>query len=132
MEKITLKYHKPYCKIYHYQHINCICLEWIGFANFENFKEACNFSLDLLKQYKASKMIANNTHAKVVLPKSQTWLQEVWFPKAYEQGYRTSAVVVSKNIFNELGVKNIVNQMEQGKFEVRFFNDLSEAESWLQ
>lgn len=131
MRNATLEYDKKYCKIYYYQELNCVCLQWQGFAQVEEFQEACDFSLDLLIKYNASKMIADNTNAKVVSPENQEWLTQTWFPKAYTKGYRTSAVIVSKDLFNEITVKKIVNQMDAGKFEVQFFKNMEDAKSWL-
>ncbi|PIY09965.1 MAG: hypothetical protein COZ18_07010 [Flexibacter sp. CG_4_10_14_3_um_filter_32_15] len=131
-EKITLEYDKPKCKIYHYQTINTVVLEWSGYASHEEFVEACDFSLELMIKNKGSKMIANNLKSEVVTPKNQDWLTPIWFPKAYAQGYRTSAVIVSKSVFNQITVKEIVNKMDKGKFTVQFFTNLQDATEWLK
>lgn len=127
-----LYYDKKWCKIYYHDDIHCVHLDWFGYANMQNFQEACNASLDLLMEKKVSKMIADNSKAKIVSVESQKWLLEKWFGEAYKEGYRTSAVVESDNIFNEVAVKNIVNQMDDGKFTVHYFNDLEKAKQWLK
>lgn len=76
-------------------------------------------------------MIADNTDSKVVSPENQEWLGNIWFPEAYQHGYRTSVVVVSKDIFNEMSVKKIVNEMDDGRFKVQFFSTLDDAKAWL-
>ena len=131
-ENITLEYDKPTCKIYHYQDINTIVLDWHGYASQDDFIAACDFSLELMEKHGGSKMIANNLKAEVERPPNQNWLNTVWFPKAYEKGYRTSAVVVSKSIFNQVSVKHIVNKMDKGKFTVQFFTTLQDAVEWLK
>ncbi len=125
-------YDTPWCKIYYHVESHTVVLEWHGFASEENFRAACDASLALLEAKQTSKMLANNKDAKVVSPANQKWLNEEWFPKAYRAGYRTSAVVVSTNIFNEMTVKNIVNQMDAGKFTVQFFQEETQAFAWLQ
>lgn len=131
-EKITLEYDQPKCKIYHYQNINTVVLEWSGYASHEEFVDACDFSLELMIKNKGSKMIANNLKSEVVSPKNQDWLTTIWFPKAYAQGYRTSAVLVAKSLFNQITVKEIVNKMDKGKFTVQFFTTLEDAVQWLK
>ena len=131
-EKITLEYDKPKCKIYLHHTINAVILEWFGYASHEEFTEACNFSLELMARNKGSKMIANNLKSEVVNPKNQDWLTTVWFPKAYTQGYRISAVIISKSAFNQIIVKQIVNKMDKEKFTVQFFTTMQEAVKWLE
>ncbi len=131
-EEITLEYDKPKCKIYHHKNINTVVLEWSGYASHEEFVEACDFSLELMVKKESSKMIANNLKAEVVSPRNQDWLTTIWFPKAYAQGYRTSAVLVSKSVFNQITVKQIVNKLDKGKFTVQFFTNLQDATEWLK
>ncbi len=131
-ENITLEYNKSKCKIYHYKDINTVVLEWCGYSSHKEFVEACDFSLKLMVEKKGSKMIANNLKAEVVTARNQEWLTKIWFPKAYTQGYRISAVLVSKNVFNQITVKQIVNKMDTGKFTVQFFTNLHEAIEWLK
>ena len=127
-----LYYNQKWCKIYFHEDIPCVHLDWNGFARPKEFKEACDASLELLKDKKTSKMIADNSKAKIVSIENQTWLTDDWFARAYEEGYRTSAVVVSTNIFTDVAVKNIVSQMDEGKFTVQYFDDLNKAKEWLK
>ncbi|WP_375560180.1 hypothetical protein ACE193_21095 [Bernardetia sp. OM2101] len=127
-----LFYDKKWCKIYYYEELSCVHLDWCGFAKSDQFKEACDFSLELLRDKKVNKMIADNTKSKVVSVEDQKWLMEDWFPRAYEAGYRTSAVVVSTDVFNKVAVKNIVNKMDKGKFVVQYFEKLDNAKIWIK
>lgn len=127
-----LHYDKKWCKIYYYEELACVHLDWIGFAKSDQFKEACNFSLELLREKKVTKMIADNTKSKVVSVEDQDWLMADWFPRAYKEGYRTSAVIVSTDVFNKVAVKNIVNKMDKGKFVVHYFENLDKAKGWIK
>ncbi len=129
---MELYYDEPWCKIYYLNDLDCVYLDWHGFAEDDQFQEACYASLDLLKEKKLSKMIADNTDARVVSIANQDWLNEVWFPKAYKEGYRASAIVVSKDLFNEVAVKKIVSEMDGGLFTVHFFQNLEAAKDWLR
>lgn len=128
----VLHYDKKFCKIYYIETLKCVHLEWDGFAASEEFRDACNASLELLIKEGADKMIADNTKAKVVKNEDQQWMNEVWFPKAFGAGFRTSAVVVAKDIFRDMSVKKIVNDLDKNKFTVQFFPTYAEAETWIK
>ncbi|MGF1534006.1 MAG: hypothetical protein ACFCUI_09895 [Bernardetiaceae bacterium] len=130
MEK-ELAYQKPWCTVFYLPALKVVGLEWKGFATSKQFREACDASLDLLIQKKAALMLADNRQAKVVLVEDQKWMNEVWFPKAYDVGYRGSAVLVGTDLFRDVAVKNIVHDMEDGKFMVQFFDSEEEAHNWL-
>lgn len=124
-------YNEQWCQVSYLSDVRAVLLEWHGFAKSERFREACNNALKLMIDKKSHKIIADNRDAKVIKMKDQQWLHEEWMSKAYERGYRTSAVIVSKNLFNDVAVKEIVNQMDKGKFSVHFFTDLDQAKDWL-
>lgn len=126
-----LLYDKPYCKIYYLSDLKCVHLDWDGYATSEKFRDACNFSLELLSSKKADKMIADNTKAKIVKQEDQDWMNEDWFPRAFEAGFRTSAVVVAKDIFRDLATKKIVNELDKSLFTVQFFTTYESAEQWV-
>lgn len=107
-------------------------LKWFGYADSNQFRDACYQSLILLTTMKTSRMIADNTDGRVVSMDDQKWMLENWFPQAYESGYRTSAVVISKNFFRELAIDNIVNQLDKGKFTVHYFDDFEKAKEWMK
>ena len=127
-----LYYDKKWCKISYLEEASVVMLQWFGFASSEQFKEACNTSLELLIQKRSSKMIADNRESKVVGPGDQKWMNEEWFPKAYEKGYRASAVIVGQDLFNQVAVKRIVNEMDKGMFTVQFFTNLEDGKYWLK
>lgn len=128
----TLFFNKRYCKIYYIEESRCVHLDWDGFCNSDEFREACNASLSLLIEKGADKMIADNTKAKVLKSEDQQWMNDIWFPKAFAAGFHTSAVVVSKDIFRDMAVKKIVNDMDKDKFTVHFFDNYEQALIWIK
>ena len=85
---MTLHYDKNWCKIYYHEDVRCIRLVWDGFATSMQFREACNYSIELMEKKKAKYMIADNVNAKVVSAADQQWMGQEWFPKAYNKGYQ--------------------------------------------
>ena len=129
--KMDLEYDQKHCKIYYHPDIQAVHLEWNGFSTPTQFKEACGRALELIVAKKSSKVIADNRKSSVVSQENQDYLTNVWFPAAFEKGYRSSAIVVAENVLNQMSVKNIVQKMDQGKFEVQHCQSVDEARDWL-
>jgi hypothetical protein len=129
---MNLHYDTPHCKIYFLEEEEAVFLEWCGFAASSKFREACDFSLKLLEEKKLQKMVVDNTEGRAVAPEDQKWLNDEWFTKAFQKGYRASAVVMSKDIFNKVAVKNIVNNVDGEKFTVNMFDNLADAKKWIK
>jgi hypothetical protein len=129
---MNLHYDTPHCKIYFLEEEEAVFLEWCGFALSNKFREACDFSLKLLEEKKLQKMLVDNTNGKALAPEDQKWLSENWFERAFQKGYRASAVVMSKDVFNKVAVKNIVNNIDGEKFTVAMFDNLAEAKKWIK
>lgn len=128
---MTLHYDQPHCQIYFLEDSKTVFLSWQGFAPSYKFKDACDFSLKLLVEKEAAKMLVDNTNGKAVAPDDQKWLNEDWFGRAFTLGYRASAVVMSKDVFNAIAVKNIVNNVDGKKFTVGMFDNLEDAKKWI-
>lgn len=124
-------YDKPFCQIFFDPKSSAVVIHWIGYSQSSEFREACNKSLELLILKNATYMIADNKEGRVVTPEDQQWMLDEWFPKAYENGYRGSAVIMPTNMFRELAVKNIANNLEKGKFIVQYVDNLEDAQQWI-
>ncbi len=126
-----LTFDTAFCKIFYYDDIKTVHIEWGKFAKKEQFIEACNFSLELMSKNNASKMIADNSNAAVVAVENQNWLTENWFPRALEKGFRYSAVVLSNDAFIKYAVKKIENKINNKLFIVQYFDSVDNAKAWL-
>lgn len=127
-----LHYDTEWCKIYYIEDIPCVHLDWLGFAKPTEFREACDTALNLLEKTLVSKMLVDNSKAKIISPENQKWFTEDWMARAYEKGYRTSAIIVSSNIFNEVSVNRIVDQLDDHKFTIKYFDQQEKARKWLK
>jgi hypothetical protein len=127
-----LKFTSNYCKIYYHPEISTVHLDWTSkMAPNPGFMEACNFALNLLEEYKASKMIADNSKVTVVAVENQNWLTEKWFPLALEKGFRYSAVILADDAFVKYAVRKIENKINNEMFVVQYFNSTEDAMIWL-
>ncbi|MEP2023280.1 MAG: hypothetical protein ABJH98_05805 [Reichenbachiella sp.] len=131
MPSSSIKYDKEYCQIYHEQDPNCIRLVWDGFSKPEEFREACNYVLDLLVEYGTGSLIVDNRKSTVISKENQEWLSQEWYPLAYTKGYRTSAVIVGDNSLNKISIKKIEN-LRDGAFNTKHFEEIESAKDWLK
>ena len=132
MENREIFYDRSWCQVYFLEVCQAVELVWVGATTSERFREACDASLQLLINKKADRMLADNRLAEqLVSPEDTSWIQREWFPKAYEAGYRGSAILEAEDAFRKLSVKNIVNHMDKGKFVVQYFEHRADALEWL-
>jgi len=129
---MTYFFDRNYCKIYFDEVSGAVVLKWIGYAESDQFRKACDQSLELLKKMKTKFMIADNSEGKAVTIDDQNWLVEDWFPRAFIEGYRISAVVSTTDIFRDMGIKNIVSQLDLTKFTAEYFNNFEDAQEWIK
>lgn len=122
---------KPFCTIHYYKEGNVVHLDWNKHATRDQFVEACNYSLQVMEEKKASKMIADNSKVSVVAVENQNWLTENWFPRALQKGFQYSAVVVSNDAFVKFAVKRIENKIQDTLFVVQYFDHVDLAKEWL-
>ena len=128
---ISLVFDKAYCQIYYYSNIKAIHLDWKNHATHDQFIEACNFSLNLMVEKKAKKMIADNSKVVEVSVENQLWLTENWFPRALEKGFQYSAVISSDKNSVKSALQLIVSRINTNSVIVKYFNELSQAKEWL-
>jgi hypothetical protein len=124
-------FNKGYCRIYFLVDIQAVHLEWNGTASTVEFKEACNFSLSLMIEKKAKKMIADNSKVISVSRENQDWLTQEWFPKAIEKGFQYSAVIQSDKDMVRSALQLIVSKISSKHVIVQNFNELATAKKWL-
>jgi len=127
----TIHFDKPYCKIYYHGDIRAVHLDWSEQATTTQFIEACDFSLNLLVERKAFKMIADNSKVSNVSEDNQNWLIEDWFPRAVEEGFQYSAVIQSNKDSVKSALQLIVSKVSNKHVIVQYFEELSSAKAWL-
>ncbi len=131
-ENITLHFNQPFCKIYHHKDVNAIHLDWTKTSTPDEFIEACEFSLVLLKKTKAKKMIADNSKVSEVSVQNQNWLTDDWFPRAIEEGFQYSAIIHSGQNEVHSALQLIVSKISNKHVIAQYFTEVSAAKLWLK
>ena len=106
--------------------------EWSGFSTFEKSQEGNMKSLELIQQKRTRKWLVDSRKGTVMTQDTLKWINEVFNPMVVQAGVKKIAVVLSDNVFSQLGVKNISTHLEEYDLEIHNFNTLAEAEEWLR
>jgi hypothetical protein len=122
-----------HCKIAYAPDIPGICVHWIDLPPSDEFRTGCDTVLKMIQQYKVSKVLVNNTKAKLFTVSDQHWLNENWLPRAEKAGYRYSATVLGdSDAFVKFAAQSIATKRDQSKFISKFFKTQDEALVWLK
>ena len=89
-------------------------------------------SLELIQQKRTRKWLVDSRKGTVMTQDTLKWINEVFNPMVVQAGVKKIAVVLSDNVFSQLGVKNISTHLEEYDLEIHNFNTLAEAEEWLR
>lgn len=122
-----------HCKVAYVPDVPCIYVKWIDLPQSDEFRKGCDTVLDMLKARGLSKIIVDNSQAKLFSVTDQHWLNEDWLPRAEKAGYRYSATVLGdSDAFVKYAAQSIANKRDQSKFMSKFFKTIDEAKEWLK
>ncbi len=104
-----------------------------GFLTTDKFKSIADELHEIRKKNNLSKQLNNIEDMKVLTQEVQTWLNDVWFPKAKINGLKHFAFVVPKDIFGKVSMEsaNADSSTTQG-IEIEYFDDENKAKAWLK
>ena len=110
---------------------NYVFMNWDGYATSNQFREGTEFMLELLKQNKASKVLADIKDMTIIGREDQNYVQFNFLPRAIEAGFRAIAIVRPVNHFNAVAIETISYRVMKTIVQMRVFDDLEEARKWL-
>ena len=130
MEKV---FDSKACKVSLLANIPCVYIQWFGSPTSAEFQMGCDTALEWIIKCKYSKILTDNSQAKIFKVVDQHWLNDNWLPRAEKAGYKTSAVILGDTeAFVKFAVDNIVRHRDNSKFKTRYFRNRDEAEKWLK
>ena len=106
---------------------------WTGFASGEEHRNSVWESVKLLQTEKPRFWLTDNRKMKAVRKADQEWFEQEIIPVMAASSLQKVAVLISEDIFNQMAVENLYQQMTPViKFEMQFFKDESAAYSWFK
>jgi len=122
-----------HCKIELINEVPCILIEWQGMPSSEEFQKGCDTVILIMQEMKVSKILTDNSKAKLFSTRDQQWLNDNWLPRAEKAGYRFSATVLgNSDAFVKYAAQSIANKRDPSKFQSKFFKTKEEAVTWLK
>ena len=123
MAKLEALFVSPECDIYYNTELHIVQSRWKGvYAEGQRLQEIFD-QLILALQVKKCSMIS---------PKDRQWTIDEWYPRAVKAGFKYQGLILSKDTFNELSVKQISAHYDENKVTTMYFTSPSVALDWVR
>lgn len=107
--------------------------EWKGFASSDEIRQIALRSLEFVNEKGITRWLADRRNMKAIRQQDQQWTAEVFIPKLLESSLRRMATIVSKDIFNQMAIEQIIRRSGGlGSIALRDFENYKDAMEWLQ
>ena len=68
----------------------------------------------------------------IITQKDRQWTIDDWYPRAVKAGFRNQGLILSKDTFNELTVKQISANYDNAIITTKYFTSPSHALDWVR
>jgi hypothetical protein len=135
---INTSFQTKHASIVYHADKHILQLTWYNFTPSPEYRNILNKALEIMDACYAKKWIFDQRDAGVIAPDDIKWVVEDWTPRVVQALGKNiySAVILAKNIFGEVSLKNLVSNTQkqkdtQGAIETRYFDSILAAEQWL-
>lgn len=106
-------------------------MEWTGYATSAEFREGTEYMLQVLKENKAARVLADIRDMVLIGIEDQHWLDNNFLPRAIQAGFTSIAMIKPLHYFNKVAVESISYKVDRDKLAINFFDNREEAIAWL-
>ena len=124
-------YDNPICKLCYNKEVRCIEVVWRKYATSAQLRYIHEIVLFMLAQYKAEKILGDDTDLPIVHAEDQRWIVEEWLPRARAAGLKAAASKVSMTFFGRVAIGAIQSKLAR-ELQIRSFGSIHSARSWLK
>lgn len=103
-----------------------------AYAEGEEFRAGYNAILELCRQKRNNRYLADARNLAPISQADQRWLNEEWFPQILAAGVRSMAIVMPKSAVARLSARQILSNINDITFVTNHFDDLEAARAWLR
>ncbi len=133
MSKLVLIYQSPECDIFYNEDLNIIQTFWKGvYFTDERFRLILDEIINVMDQKKVSIIVADARDMFAISQPNQEWILKSWYPRAVKAGFRYQGLILNKDTFSELTVKQISNEYDSSTVVTHYFRSPSEALDWVR
>jgi hypothetical protein len=103
-----------------------------AYAEGEELRAGYNAMLELCRQKRNSRYLADARNLAPVSQTDQRWLNEEWFPQIMAAGVRFMAIVMPKSAVARLSARQILSTIDTITIVTNHFDDIEAARAWLR
>ena len=126
-----LYYDNGFVKVYYLEDLKAGVGRWKGFISGKDYRNALDKAAELFKEKGIGKWIANLSEMETITDEDQKWANEDWFPRALQAGLKRLAIIVGADVFNQMSVEQIMNNVESLDLTTQYFDSEEKAKAWL-
>jgi hypothetical protein len=105
-----------------------VVLEWKGFVPFERWQIFLNKVLELARQHKSSKLLADSSKLGPFSKLAEQWIFQDWKPRAIAAGLKSIAYIAPKNAITRQALRSLPTNPNLSAY----FETVEEAREWLK
>jgi len=121
----------PICSLSYDETIRCITIVWRRYPTSVQLRFVHEAMIHMLAQYKANKILGDDSDLPIVHAEDQRWISEDWLPRAKAAGLRAAAAKVSSSFFGKLSIGIIQSRLAQ-EIAIKAFPNIHQARTWLR
>jgi hypothetical protein len=119
------------CSVTFDDKVPCVVMAWNGYATSQQFRAANEDVLAIIEARRASKLLGDITHFKLIGADDQRWLNDMFIPRMIAAGLRHVALVQPIYYFNKVAVDTVSQRVDQSRLLIGHFDNQTEARAWL-
>ena len=117
--------------VYYEELLDCVVMQWQGYANSSEFREGTELMLNTLISNKSSKVLADISNMVLIGQEDQRWLETNFLPRAIRFGFKKIALIQPASYFNKVAIETINNKIDKEKLVLEIFDNMEDAKRWL-
>ena len=121
----------PICSLSYDEAARCVTIVWRKYATSAQFRFVHEAMIDLLVQYRAGKILGDDTDLPVVHVEDQNWIVDDWTPRAMAAGLKAVSTSFSLSFFGRLTIASIQTGIAK-KIAIKAFPNIHLARNWLR
>ncbi len=121
----------PICSLSYDETIGCVTVVWRKYATSAQLRFVHEAIIQMLSQYRAGKILGDDSELPIVHAEDQRWITEDWLPRAKEAGLKIAAAKISFSFFGKLSIGSIQARLAK-EIKIKTFPNLHQARTWLE
>jgi len=133
MSNLELIYQSEECDIFYNKDLHIVQTFWKGvYFTDERFRIILDEIINAVDAKQASIIIADARDMFAISQPNQEWILKSWYPRAVKAGFRYQGLILNKDTFSELTVKQISNEYDSSTVVTHYFSSPSEGLDWVR